>query len=246
VIERGSEKLFQRLDWDSKFFGYAVAKITKSHLTSRKLKRLLELLAVDFRLAYWFVDTDDKVSNSAARENDGFLADEKTTYIKKVPSYFKSGVLNRNIRPYLHKSPSKKLVSLALQAGVYSRFKADSNFVNNEFEIVYSEWLKNSLKGTLAKEVFVYVQDGVEIGFITVGEKNGRGDIGLIAVDKEFRGQSIGRQLVEVAFAKAYKWGYSEMQVVTQRANIGACKFYEKLGFAIESIVKIYHFWLDG
>ena len=36
----------------------------------------------------------------------------------------------------------------------------------------------------------------------------------------------------------------NQIQVVTQKANIPACAFYNKMGFKIELIENIYHFWL--
>ena len=84
-----------------------------------------------------------------------------------------------------------------------------------------------------------------EAGLLTLGEKNGRADIGLLAVDAAVRGQRIGQQLVAAAHVQALAWGYTTLQVVTQGDNFPACRFYEKCGFTPESVEHIYHLWLD-
>lgn len=240
------EEPFQILDFDSKLFGYKVAKINASNLELSDLERTLSKLSNEnVRLVYWFIDPKDEVSNKAAKENNGFLADEKVTYVKTIFPSSKYNIYSENIKSYLYKPMNKQLLSLSLQSGVYSRFKIDPHFINNEFETLYTEWLRKSLSGILAKQVLVYVKEG-EVGFITIGKKNGCGAIGLFAVGAQFRGRSIGRQLVEAAFIEAAKLGCGKMQVVTQKENDTVCKLYEKLGFTVDRIVNVYHFWLNG
>ena len=79
---------------------------------------------------------------------------------------------------------------------------------------------------------------------ITVGEKNDRGDIGLLAVHENYRGQRLGMKLVRAAQAYFIDQGYQFSQVVTQVENAAACKLYEKCDYVKESIVNFYHFWL--
>jgi dTDP-4-amino-4,6-dideoxy-D-galactose acyltransferase len=87
-----------------------------------------------------------------------------------------------------------------------------------------------------------YVNNNVA-GFITVGRKNHRADIGLIAVNKEFRGRKIGLSLIEKASQYAFLEGFEEIQVITQGENIPAMKLYSKSGFTIEETTFVYHAW---
>ena len=235
-------KNIETLDWDSRFFGYSVGKIEISHLTPEKLRALLANLKDNFKLVYWFVDPKDKTANTAAKENGGLLVDQKTTYLIKIPP---KGRRKKDFRvkSYLGKPPNKRLRLLALEAGIYSRYRVDPNCVSGEFEKLYAEWVRKSLNGEIAKDVLVYVEKGKEVGFITLGEKAGHCNIGLIAVSTEMRGKGIGKKLVNAGFEKGRKWGYKAINVVTQKANKGACNFYEKLGFKIDSVVNVYHFW---
>jgi dTDP-4-amino-4,6-dideoxy-D-galactose acyltransferase len=76
---------------------------------------------------------------------------------------------------------------------------------------------------------------------VTVGEKKHRGDIGIIAVDTEFRGKGIGTALMQSAESWLAKLNYKSMQVVTQGDNKPACKLYENCGYTIESVEYFYH-----
>lgn len=234
---------YQKLKWDSELFGYGIAKITSNNLTGDNLNKILKNLAGEnIRLVYWSIDPKDRTSNNTALANNGTLVDTKITYIKNItetlfekPEFIYS-VIN-------HPIPTK-IISLALQSGLYSRFKNDSHFKNNEFEKLYKAWIENSLNGKIAKDVLVYKEFDDELGLITIGVKNNRCNIGLLAVDEKMRGKSIGTLLINAAFEKCKKLGYNDIQVVTQKTNVGACTFYEKMGFEKEKEENIYHFWL--
>ena len=79
---------------------------------------------------------------------------------------------------------------------------------------------------------------------VTLGNKNGKGDIGLLAVGADYRGRNYGRILVQAA----QKWfltnGYQEGQVITQGDNYPAYHLYEKCGYSVEKVEYFYHFWL--
>lgn len=247
VRTRSKRSEYQILEWDSNCFGYRVARIIPLYLTSSELQGVLsELSSEKVRLVYWFVDSQDRVVNMIAKEHGGFWVDEKITYVRDVLTSIKCFSSSKNIKSYLARPPNKQLVSLALQAGEHSRFKIDPHFVHNEFSNLYMAWLKNSLSGKIAKEVLVYKAKNRIVGFITIGVRNDRAEIGLVSVDRSCRGKSIGRRLVQAAMVVAKQLGYNTIQVVTQRRNKVACEFYKKLRFKVESVVNVYHFWLNG
>lgn len=239
-----TKKNYEILDWDSERFGYKVAKITTEDVDNKSFRNLLkDLSSKGIRLVYFFVPPKNKSLNRVAVRNKGFLVDEKVTYLKELPKKSRKKK-HVGIKSYLKRKLVPRLRFLSLEAGVYSRYRVDPHCEKGEFEKLYTEWIKNSLSGKIARDVLVYLNKGKEIGFITMGEKNGRCNIGLIAVDPAFRSEGVGGKLLDAAFDKAVRWGYREMDVVTQMGNIGACRFYEKNGFKLESVVNIYHFWL--
>lgn len=233
----------QRLPWDSNFFGYEISKIEAKGLEKDSLKHILSQAKKDrFKLIYCFVSPNDAISNTTITNAEGFLVDQKISYVIQLADI--NYPQSPNIHSYLNKKTNEKLKSLALQSGIASRYKLDSHFKKNEFEKLFIAWLELSMEGKIAKDVFVYVEDEKEIGVITIGVKNERANIGLLAVDEDYRGRAIGKHLINSAFAKARQLSLSEVQVVTQKANIGACAFYEKIGFKAESVENVYHIWV--
>ena len=79
---------------------------------------------------------------------------------------------------------------------------------------------------------------------ITIGKKNSKGAIGLIAVNKEYRGLNIGKQLIQNAINYFNSISVTKLEVVTQGKNKQACLFYEKCNFKIKKIEYVFHFWL--
>jgi dTDP-4-amino-4,6-dideoxy-D-galactose acyltransferase len=79
---------------------------------------------------------------------------------------------------------------------------------------------------------------------VTLGEKEKRADIGLIAVNTNYRGKKIGETLVRASQMWSIEQGYKFAQVVTQGSNAAACSLYKKCGYALEKVEFFYHFWL--
>lgn len=137
---------------------------------------------------------------------------------------------------------TQDLLELAIRSGSYSRFKRDERLAG-KFEEMYRLWITKSVKRMLADEVFVICDADQIAGMVTVKIENAVGRIGLIAVDLAHQGQRIGRKLL----AKADQWyaanNLTRAEVVTQLANQAACRFYEKNGYHLHSVVYVYHVW---
>jgi len=239
--------MYDLLDFDTALFGYNVAQI-KNTLHYTKLPQLLqELQGHDIRLAYWFVPPTDAQKNLSAMEHSGVFVDVKVvfrTYIKPK-AYTSANPRVYRIRGYEGKTPSRSLLALTMQSGIYSRFATDTHFVHNEFEKLYTTWIEKSVQHTLGWEVLTYTDtDGEVKGLITMESVGKKGKIGLLAVDSAFRGKSIGTALVKEAFVRFEKHGIKDVTVTTQKKNVTACKFYESLGFKKVNTENVYHFWL--
>lgn len=135
------------------------------------------------------------------------------------------------------------MINLAIQSGVFSRFNIDKMIGRDKFEELYRIWIIKSVNREIANEVIVYNHNDDIAGYLTIGEKNNRADLGMGAVDSKYRGKGIGRILFENAEKYAFDQGYEDIQIVTQGDNIPACKLYEKLGYSIESKEYFYHIW---
>jgi dTDP-4-amino-4,6-dideoxy-D-galactose acyltransferase len=238
-------KSFKILEWDSQFFGYKIASIIDSDLKLTELEIIMkELKLQGVRLAYCFVNPEDEISNKNLKKVSGLLVDEKITFstsITETDIYTGSDF----IKPYNLNYTSDRIKSIALQSGIYSRFRVDSNFKNNEYERLYTEWIDKSVQREIAEEVLVYLENEDEKGLITLAIRGNTGSIGLLAVDNEERGKSIGKKLVHSALIYFKEKRVNIVEVVTQVENKGACGFYRSLGFEVKSIVNIYHLWIN-
>ena len=235
---------YKTLDYEYKIFGFKVASILSNKWFFNNIKRnIKELQNNDIVLVYIFVNPSVGNFNRIAKGNKAHLVDEKITFSKKIS---KSDLVDKcdEIFSYIKKPLSKNLEELAHEAGKYSRFKIDTRFKNNEFKLLYTDWITKSLSGEITKDLLVYKKSGREAGFVTLGEKDGNANIGLIAVNKLYQRQNIGNKLMKEAINKAIELGFREVNVVTQKSNEAACNFYQKLGFREKSLVNVYHLWL--
>mgnify|MGYP002344313992 CR=1 FL=1 len=233
---------FEFLPWDSAFFGYRVARVVINNDDPYDYEQTLRILDQEqARLTYILVSPEALRLNSMIKESGGLLVDKKVTFCKTSASH--SGFRNE-IMEYSGTGDEKELSELALQAGLYSRFRIDCNFRNGEYERLYRKWLENSLNGKVAFSVIIARTEERISGLITLGARGNFADIGLLAVDRSYVGMGIGTELVYYADNEANAKGFSNIKVVTQLDNERACSLYEKCGFSVESLLNIYHMWL--
>jgi len=242
---------YQILAWDSDFFGFTVARISSTHCDAGQLGSILTVLRNQrVRLAYWSTsETLDQVQRDSVTALGGRFVDEKTTFLIDLKSNgdsakqsVKIDVLVEEYNPGMSQA---ELRALAIQSGEYSRYAVDPNIPRAKFEELYTIWMDKSLTKEMAEEVFVIRNMGEQaVGMTTAGKKANRGDIGLVAVDSNFRGRQYGELLVRHALHWFDIHEYRYVQVVTQGTNMAACRLYSKCGFAVEKEELFYHFWL--
>lgn len=239
-------KTYRILNWDSNFFGFKVATIVPNRIIYSDLKQILKRLKEKkVSLVYWCSDPKSRNSQIAAKELGGFLVDFKITYEINLNTYDDQGSFeNLGVEKYSKSTPNKDLENLAIQSGLYSRFRVDPNFTQDHFESLYKTWIRNSINKKIADEVLVMNKDGSINGMITVMNKNGKGMIGLMAVDSRVRAKGLGTILINAAKSWFISRGCQRGMVVTQRKNKAACKLYEKCGFYVRKVENFYHFWL--
>jgi len=227
----------QPLQWDSDFFGIRVGRVdacSQEELTSLKSKSLE--LKEQFDLLYLFCP-----QNLNFEQNGAVLADEKTIYTKTV----ECKVSSPDVFVYQPKVPNEELYELALVSGQYSRFKLDENFPKGSFEKLYNRWIEQSVNGNIANVVFVHSTQNHINGMMTVKWDDNEAHIGLVAVNPNCQSQGIGSILMQSVESYLSKnANVTKFSVATQWANNKAKHWYEKNGFTIESVTKIYHWWM--
>lgn len=235
---------YRALDWDSDFFGIKVVQIIPPQLSARELADLLaELKSRQAGLVYWPADREwDEAVIKSLRGN---LTDRKTTFAIRFGSAHPDGIVSADIvEPFTDAMPVADLEGLAIQSGGYSRFAIDPKLPRERFIALYKLWMIRSLRKEIADEVLVIREGGRVVGMVTLGEKQGRGDIGLIAVDRAFRRTGHGEKLMRAAHTWFTAHGYDYGQVITQGRNTPACNLYTKCGYSVERVEYFYHFWL--
>eukprot|EP01034_Spumella_vulgaris_P022017 gene22014-28110_t len=220
-----------------------------------------------YRLVYIFAPVIKKIQPYAVPikvvppvQYLGTKVDAKTTYSASVFQFNRehlcaNAFLLNNVRirkhnPHKDPLPNDAIRELAIASGVWSRFKIDANIPVSGFEALFEAWIKNSLNRSIADEVFIAydIHTNVEVGFITVKNKGNSVNIGLLAVNPNYRRQKIASSLL----SRAVLWALEEIgwnseatiNVITQGANEAACRTYESFGFTVESVQDIYHVWL--
>jgi dTDP-4-amino-4,6-dideoxy-D-galactose acyltransferase len=261
----------QILTFDTNLAGFKVAKILPSRLSEAELRdTLTELKQQDVCLVYWLADSDDAESNQAAITARGFLASQHVTYLIKLTSLdldklnavaagfslrlleeaqakacdYHSSEEQYPVEFYQDQKVSAELEQLAFAAGGYSHFKMDPKFPRELFFKIYHEWIKNSVNKSIANDIIIIKDQDRVVAMTTLGTKNNRGDIGLLAVDANFRGKNFGTKIVTAAQLYFITQGFELAQVVTQVVNTSARRLYEKCGFKPEKFENFYHFWL--
>ena len=194
-----------------------------------------------YTLVYFFSRQEIETSTPTIVDFNGILVDKKLTYKKDLKTCIEKNC--EGISKYDSKHIDDNLLELAIQSGEFSRFKIDKRIEFNKFKELYKIWITNSIQKKNAKEVFIFKENEI-LGFVAVGEKNNRADIGLIAVNQFGRGRGIGSKLMSSAENWAIDQNYKEIQVVTQDDNKSACQFYEKHSYKKSKVEFIYHFWL--
>lgn len=227
---------FKKLEWDSEFFGFEVAQLSGAVEPNDLNEVYQQMAAANISLAYYFADQEIHFPSHALYAST--LIDIKVLYVKKIVVSH----CDEHVHPYKEDFPSDKLLSLSIESGVYSRFKKDTAIPVSRYEELYKKWIINSVNKQIAEEVLIYETEGEIAGFVTVGIKNNRAELGIMAVDRNFRGKGIASALMRCA-ENLMANSYDEMQIVTQKNNLAACKLYDRFGYKILQTEYVYHIW---
>ena len=230
-----------RLDWDSDFFGFEVARLRASS-PDQLAESIDQAVQRRVRLAYWECAPDDAALNRAAVELGGRLVDRKCTYVRALEAA-DATVPEAASGPRPRHNERDQLIDLALQSGELSRFRVDPEIPSGAWERLYRIWMERSLSGEIADEVLVERRDGQAVGMITLSIDGHVGVIGLFAVHASQRGLGVGGALLSRALSWFVAAGCCSASVVTQGDNEGARRIYQKGGYRLSQMSHFYHFW---
>ena len=221
-----------KLQWDSEFFGKEIGEVFLHENTMPDSEPLFDLIVV-------------KQEHEFEVKIPGFeqkFQETKVNFIKEITT---SHLHDFSQIKDSDMAPKNEIFfqELAYESGKHSRFLLDPFFGAIKFKELYNKWVENSLNKKFAEKVFYIEENLLAIGFVSLKKHNDIGKIGLIATHPDFQGKGLGRKLL--AFAENYcfenKWKY--LEIPTQKGNIPACGFYEKMGYTIKDELLIKHFW---
>lgn len=226
------------LSWDSNFFNLNVGQ---AYLTdSTEISELkAEFENASFDLVYVTV-TSEIIQKKICDVFKTTPIENKITY--ELAEYETSAIVARHKIVEINEV-TERLLQLTFESGAESRFYKDPNFGKVNFEKLYTAWIEKSVSHELADHVFGVIISNQLAGFATIAFKNNTSQIGLIAVNKEFRGQGIAKSLIEHCVLKALEVGCMPIKVVTQAHNVAACNLYKSVGFIEVSSLPLFHLW---
>ncbi len=223
------------LDWDSKFFGFPVEKITLDRFFSEEqFRMLLAESAAD--VVYIYSPQDLTPEQETAIAMSGAVKyDVRTTFEKPITS----GLISSNIVKI--NEMTNELEQLAWIAGGDSRYNFDPRF-RPYFRKLYSEWLRKAFVSD-ESVVLAVMESGKIAGMVIISMTATTGKVELLAVAPEFRGRGVGSGLLDAVGAICLERGKKISSVVTQQKNIPACKLYAKNGYIIKKQETVWHWW---
>jgi len=237
---------YQYLDWDSDFFGFPICSLHVRDESVDDIKDIIDMLKkTGVRLVYLFAKSGISICELG---HGGTVKpiDIRVSYMYDV-TQAKHPNINANIevRSAMSGKASNEMLGLALEAGYLSRFRIDPNIDDGKWIQLYELWLKNSLAGKIAEEVYAaYSLENILYGLATIKKRETDCRIGIISVNRESRGVGVGKTLLHSCIRYTIESNRNYLVVETQKSNSVANAFYSKEGFVKYSECMIYHVWL--
>jgi dTDP-4-amino-4,6-dideoxy-D-galactose acyltransferase len=187
------EQFITHITWDSEFFGYNIAELSRDIPSDLVGEALSFLTHNKYRLVYFNIQPDNAPLHRAALDSGGFLADQKVTFRMELANQYPT---SEQLVISDSEVLTPELLDIVLKTGIHSRFKTDRVFGKAKYEELYKLWIVKSLRKELADEVVFYKQAGVVIGYLTLQFRTGNGHISLMGVDSHQQGKGIGKELL--------------------------------------------------
>jgi dTDP-4-amino-4,6-dideoxy-D-galactose acyltransferase len=236
------------LEWDSKFFGFPIARVRGDSIDQLRARRIdAWCRANKIRCLYFLARSDDQETARIAEENGFRLVDVRTTLrhrASEAPGWMKSGAADDLIVRRARSEDIGPLQRIARETHRDTRFYSDGNFPERLCGALYETWIKVSCEG-YANAVFLAEAGNAPIGYVTchLNAKSKTGSIGLVGVSRLAQGRGVGERLVRNALEWFFEQGAFDVEVVTQGRNSAALRLYRSCGFTLQTVQHWYHKW---
>lgn len=228
-------KRYQKLAWDTEFFGRPIGKVEGSTLSDAEARAVVEDAKKDGIDALYFLAAGSDSASWAAAVRHGFVpVDVKIGFdqdlVDKPPAVPGIRAAREADRPAI----------LELTRGMFtgSRFYSDPHFTRASCDGLYQAWMAKALANP-AVGTLVLEDEGSVAGYVTCEGNR----IGLIGIRPSGRGKGIAGKLVAASLGWFHQHGVKNVEVATQGNNIAAQRVYQKHGFRTKTLELWLHWW---
>jgi len=236
---RMSAPTVELLDWDSRFFGFTIARIAVEAPSPRDLEAAIETCRDrEVRCAYLLLDAADIRASEHAQALGFVLRDVRVELDRPITPADATLDAASVVPAGPQQLPA--LEQVARERITMSRFFADPGFARERCRELYVAFLRRGSVGSTERWTLAPVDDS---GFIVchVDAARRRGTIELVAS----RRRGGGGALVRAAVGRFSREGATCARVVTQAHNIAAQRTYQRVGFRTVHTSLWLHYWLD-
>ena len=228
--------MIKNLEWDTKFFKKKIGTLIFDQISEDGLaKDLEEARNKNYQYIVCPLKSPENSTINMLEKYEFYISDVGVTWEMKVDEYL-SMVKKRDLD--CNDKPSMALVGdiPGLQNMIKpmfpnSRFYSDPFFSHEEADNLHIIWIENSVLGKAA-DIVLHIPAK---GFVTCKKKeHGVGEIILIGVKDRYRGNNLGKILMDSSVNWFLNNGIKTIKIKTQLKNVGAINFYRKLGFSID------------
>ncbi|NQV00054.1 MAG: GNAT family N-acetyltransferase [Parcubacteria group bacterium] len=242
----GIVKLYQKLEWDSNFFGINIGFITCLRLTPNIEKHIIKFIRREkLDLVEYRCNCHDRESVIASEKNGYSFVDMRLTFEKALSNEVKFKDKEGYSVSKGKVEDIEKLKDIVTNIYKHSRYYFDVNFDRNKVIDFYHSWVERAILGKFDDYAYVLYFNQEPVGFCTIKKiKNNSARIGLFGMSSKYTGKGLARHLLNISLHKLYEENVNYVEVVTQGRNYDAQKLYQRCGFVTKSTELWYHKWL--
>lgn len=231
------------LEWDSHFFGFPIALVTRPVLPKKVVPSVLEWCQEqNIRCLYFLADATSAETAETA-QNIGFsMVDVRIELSWSIETGTMSSAPQSRVRA-VQLADIEALKVIARGAHTDSRFFFDSRFGKERAADLFANWIAIDCDGRADMVLVADSSDTRAVGYISCYSKAGANQISLIGVASEFRGRGLGQALVAAGLGWFRSVGAETVSVVTQTRNVVAQRLYQAAGFRTANVKVWYHRW---
>ena len=236
-----AQAVFERLPWDSTFFGFPIGRLTVPRVDSAIASEVAGWARAErLDCVYILTDAGDEAERSVATAAGCRAVDERLT-IRKAMTVADLPPPDPRLRP-ARAEDIPTLRRIASISHYDSRFYKDPGFPRSRCDELYAHWVESSVRGA-ADHTLVAEVDGRVLGYMTAKRERPYGRLCLMAVDPDARGTGLGRSLTVDMIRWFVLQGLHGGYLTTQGGDTIANKLYERLSFEHIARQYWYHYW---